>query len=45
MFGYDGLRRGRAKQALIVWSYAKDTNSALANNARHVIPEVLAAAR
>jgi aminoglycoside phosphotransferase (APT) family kinase protein len=38
--------RGRGRvlsQALIVWSYQKDTNPAMANYARHVTGEVLAA--
>ncbi|MFI5694347.1 aminoglycoside phosphotransferase family protein [Kribbella sp. NPDC051586] len=40
--------RGRGRvlsQALIVWSYQKDTNPATANHARHVVGEVLAAPR
>jgi aminoglycoside phosphotransferase (APT) family kinase protein len=40
--------RGRGRvlsQAVIVWSYQKDTNPAIANYARHVIGEVLAAPR
>ena len=40
--------RGRGRvlsQALIVWSHQKDTNPAIANYARHVIGEVLAAPR
>ncbi|RZT17195.1 hypothetical protein EV649_4733 [Kribbella sp. VKM Ac-2569] len=40
--------RGRGRvlsQILIVWSYQKDTNPAVANSARHVIGEVLAAPR
>jgi aminoglycoside phosphotransferase (APT) family kinase protein len=40
--------RGRGRvlsQALIVWSYQKDTNPAMANYARRVIGEVLAAPR
>nr|WP_238351394.1 aminoglycoside phosphotransferase family protein [Kribbella shirazensis] len=40
--------RGRGRvlsQALIVWSYQKDTNPAIANYARHIIGEVLTAPR
>ncbi|MEV6288774.1 aminoglycoside phosphotransferase family protein [Kribbella sp. NPDC051770] len=40
--------RGRGRvlsQALIVWSYQKDTNPAIAKYARHVIGEVLATPR
>ncbi|HWD81948.1 MAG TPA: aminoglycoside phosphotransferase family protein [Kribbella sp.] len=40
--------RGRGRvlsQALIVWSYQKNTNPAIANHTRHVLGEVLAASR
>ncbi|MEV4266320.1 aminoglycoside phosphotransferase family protein [Kribbella sp. NPDC049584] len=40
--------RGRGRvlsQAVIVWSYQKDTNPAIANYARHAIGELLAAPR